>query len=266
MTSKRIIALLPVAEPKELYSSIPMRFSRHIVEKMPFFKRIVASVPLFFRKSSKSMPQTHVNIKNKTAVLYDNRHFSNVYEFGSSVFLRHMQKLRFVQAHHSHSTYFDNSSKIFYIAGKEGREGQDGTTVVRNIRENIYTEQKRVHTSESVKRIMSDTQYLTHHSRTKTINGESELTKLGVSKSYTPENLVYKLEKKVEEISEKLRKSIIHKSEEKSVTERLNIIKTLTKEDRIQQNREIQSLSEKVYSLVMKKYDRERRRRGDLYA
>lgn len=263
MISRRI-ALLPAVAPREIADTVSVQFSRRIFEKSLLFKWSFVSVSLFYRKSSIRMPQQQTNIRNNTSVLHKNRSYSSVRQFASSVFIRHMHTYESVQVQHTHLTHFDGRFKTIHLPGKEG---YCGSAAVRNILKNRVVS-KRVESAEMfTERFVMNRQHNSHYLQTIRTNSVIERTKEAVSKGYNPQTLVYRSEKKVENISEELHQRRIHTREEETVlSERLNVSKAITKEDRIKQTREIESLSEKVYSLVIKKYDRERRRRGDLYA
>lgn len=263
MISRRI-ALLPAAAPREITDTVSGQFSRRILEKSLLIKWRFVSVPLFYRKSPKRMPQQHTNIRNNTSVLHKNRSYSSVRQFASSVLIRHMHTYEYVQGQHTHLTHFDGRFKTIYLPGKEG---YGGSVAVQNILKNSVVSKKVESAETFAERLVMNRQHNSYYLQTARINSVIERTKEAVSKGYRPQTLIYRSEKKVEDILEELHQLRIHTREAENVlSERLNVSKTITKEDRIKQTRELESLSEKVYSLVIKKYDRERRRRGALYA
>lgn len=261
MTNRRI-ALLPVPGRQEAPLCISTDFSRRILAKMPLLRKSFARTPLFFQKRKKSLSSSHVNIKNDTRIHYDNRRFHTVSEFVSTAFSRHIAQHA---SAHTQKMVFNVAGSTLQNRYTANSHNHTQTFWVNNVHPHVHASASPVTATAPAERFFVKTHRHGGHTHSEVEHRRVERAEPSLSKAFEPEKLVYKSVKKLKQLTEETRRRQVQKSEERTVSQRLNVSNTLTKEERIQQSRELEAVSEKVYALVMKKYDRERRRRGDLY-
>jgi len=293
------IALLSLPKMKKRDVLISLEFSIKIFDKTPIFSNFRVFVPLLFEK--KITNKSDVSITNSSNNFYisnKNQLFSN---FRVSAPLLFEKKIT-----NKYDVSITNSSNNFYISNKNQllkKEIQMNSFLADNsenvinyednqtfIQESAFTNNNQFSTKESVfpsqaTRLKTTMNYLDGSKHHNILTQNNEFVKNTIDHAYRPENkslnfiqddnnavekvvknFVYKSENKVENRLQEIENKIVHMTENESTKKEVSVSEIISKEEREVKNHELHSMSEKVYTLVVKKLDRERARKGDLYA
>ncbi len=240
----RSIVLLPLLKAREVKTLRSVEFSKSIFNKLPHREVQSMSVPMLFETKTK---------ENKTVYIsYDNTHKTDKSNIQNhSNFYKQINSINTIE-----SNLFFQTNTAIKSQNSTLNQNMNKTSVF-NKSFNIQKNSKPIRsTSDSSPKINNKFENLILQ------NENTSLTQKSISKHV--ENFIYKTENHVETRLEKIENKIKHIKQSENIMPELAtsmMIKSI-----LPSNKEIQNISEKVYSLVLKKFEREQRRKGNLYA
>ncbi len=260
----RSITLLTMSKRKNIYKGISMAFSKKILNALEKHGSMRVSVPLFFKHNKQKHHDVYVTHNHKTGTKHVTKHEHKHISVQNDVTpdMQTANNFFYKQENISNKkiNYIQNARMSKLFSYNYRFDEKKFSSESHNKHNNTF-----VFTSKIDKKSLRTIQNQDQISQSFIYSAKNE-TSLNKSVLQKVQNLVYKSENTTEVRLEQIENNIIN------LTKVINKPKTLQNSqksgtnERVTYNMQLQEMSEKVYALVMKKYNSEQRRKGNLYA
>ncbi len=261
----RSITLLTMSKKKKTYEGISTAFSKQILNALQRYAFMRVSVPLLFEQKKKKQDNVHVTHKHKTDVI-------------------HITKHKHVNIHNDAKTDIKTANNFFY---KQEKISHKKINYIQQTRENklfsynyLFDEKKFSsvsHTISSKNEHNNNFVFTSKVDKTNVHNIENQESRSFIYSTQNEashntsvlqkvQNLVYKSENTTEVRLQEIENTVMNLTKVVNKPKVMQNSQTSSKDERVTYNAQLQEMSEKVYALVMKKYNSEQRRKGNLYA
>ncbi len=264
MISRSITLLSSLEKKQNKMSNISLIFSNNVLKKTPKLQRMHVFLSLFFKKRHESKDGRYIITHNKF-LQKENRvqNFSaafrnSINNLYSSVNNSEKNEQYFSQylASKNYKFTFLAQNNMNLKVNKYSPETHDmqdvkvfhmHTNDAKTIQKNSLEESSQFITTQKLKYNISNS--------IKSKSSESNMN-----------SFVYKTENVINERIKKIEKKIIFLDENSNKSSLIHDVHSLSEKQIIEQSYDLNDMSEKVYDFVMKRWEREQRRKGDLYA
>jgi len=249
MTS-HLILILPAHKNIRTLNSSAVEFSHAIMKKLSQHKVVPVALPLLFENKSKQNATVYINNDNrkqKNEITINNQltqKFSTGVDAPHNLLLNMAKQIMNTTFLKKNNNVINSHTSLQNIQNKEILNIYKQEPLINNMKQTFYSLHKEINIFKS-------------HTKKSTIQQNNLPSK-------TVQNLIYKSENKLEIRLQNIENKIQHLSKD--------IITTETKKfsapqiQQINNKNELTNLSQKVYTLVLKQFKNEQKRKGNLYA
>lgn len=273
MVSKSITLLSSLEKKQNRISSIALTFSNNILSKTASLQRINVSLSLLFKKRVKNrhercvithntFVQEEARVQNSLAAFRNIN--NNVYLSVNNILNKNNQSFSQSSATKNYKFTFLEEKNIDLKVEKHYRNKHNTKDI--NVVQNHINDSKIIQ-KNSVEEAFSfiETQKL-KDSVSNYFENNSNENNMNASMRNIVQTFVYKTENVFAERVKELEKKITYLDEKSNKNAIIHNIHSLSKEQIVEKSHDLNDMSEKVYDFVIRKWEREQRRKGDLYA
>ncbi len=272
----RSIVLLPLLKAREVKTLRSVEFSKSIFNKLPHREVQSMSVPMLFETKAKENKTVYISYDNRQTIHKEkvHHHFNYSQQLNTANTNTTKSNLFFhtntdINSQHNTLNQNFNTTKSNLFSHTNTDINNQNSTLNRNINatsvlNKSFSLQKKTRPINLVSKLLQtvNNNFTEAVSLVNKTSFKNQTTAEQINKNV--ENFIYKTESHVEVRLEQIENKI--KSIKQSERTMPKPEASLLIKERLSSNKEIQNISEKVYSLVLKKFEREQRRRGNLYA
>jgi len=249
MTSRSIL-ILPAHKNIRTLNSSTLEFSHAIMKKLSQHKVVRVASPLLVENKSKQNATVYINNDNrkqKNEITINNQltqKFNTNVDAQYNLLLNTAKQIMNKTFLKKDNNVINSHTSLHNIQNKETLNSDKQKPLINNMKQTFYSLNKETNIFKS-------------HTQKSTIQQNNLLSK-------TVQNLIYKSENKLEIRLQNIETQIQHLTKDIITTETKKFSAPQIKQ--INNKNELTNLSQKVYTLVLKKFKNEQRRKGNLYA
>ncbi len=261
----RSITLLTMSKKKKTYEGISTAFSKKILNALQRYSSMRVSVPLLFEQKKKLQHNVYVTHKHKTNITQITKHKHINILNAQKTDTRTANNFFYKQEKVSHKkiNYIQETREKNLFSYNYSFNEKKFSSVAHTQHSNNIHKKNLVFTSKVDKKSL----YNIENQESKSfIYAAQNETLLNTNVLQKVQNLVYKSENITEVRLQEIENNIVNLTKVVNKPKVLQNSQPSSTDERVTYNVQLQEMSEKVYALLMKKYNNEQRRKGNLYA